>query len=124
MFDWMLASSERMYQLLSERVAGVAQEQCKFIEAQADFNLALWNALLGRSGSGAPACEPQGEVPQPARECPPDSLEQVTAERVKKGLAPPREIYDVRNRGRIDWDSIPEWARPSDPEMFQGAHEG
>jgi hypothetical protein len=46
-------------------------------------------------------------------------------ERVQAGLPPPRAIYDTQNRGRIDWSSFPEWARPSDPELFEGTqHEG
>jgi hypothetical protein len=46
-------------------------------------------------------------------------------ERAKKGLAPPREIYQSPYRTRIDWSRFPDWARPSDPELFEGcSHEG
>ena len=52
-------------------------------------------------------------------------LERQAAERVRRGLAPPREIYETLYRNRIDWSRFPEWARPSDPELFQGCgHEG
>jgi hypothetical protein len=51
-------------------------------------------------------------------------LEQRAAERVSQGLAPPREIYQAPYRAQIDWGKFPEWARPSDPEMFKGGHEG
>jgi hypothetical protein len=45
--------------------------------------------------------------------------------RVNKGLAPPREIYLAPYRGQIDWAKLPDWARPSDPELFDGCiHEG
>jgi hypothetical protein len=46
-------------------------------------------------------------------------------ERLRRGLPPPREIYQVQHRNRVDWLQFPEWARPSDPEMFKDCvHEG
>ena len=34
-------------------------------------------------------------------------------------------IYQMPYRNRIDWSEFPDWARPSDPEMFEGTgHEG
>jgi hypothetical protein len=52
-------------------------------------------------------------------------LEQQALERVRKGLAPPRKIYEVPYRNRIDWSAFPDWARPSDPELYEGCgHEG
>ena len=55
----------------------------------------------------------------------PEELIGLSMERMKKGLAPPREIYQVPYRNRIDWSQFPEWARPSDPEMYEGSgHEG
>ena len=54
-----------------------------------------------------------------------DSPEERARERTRQGLAPPREIYDIRNRNRVDWSTLPEWAMPPDPELFEGcAHEG
>jgi hypothetical protein len=45
--------------------------------------------------------------------------------RVQRGLAAPREIYDVQHRNRIDWSKFPSWARPIDPSVFDGCcHEG
>jgi hypothetical protein len=53
------------------------------------------------------------------------SLEARARQRTRQGLAPPREIYDVRNRDRVDWSTLPEWARPSDSDLFEDcAHEG
>src|SRR5262245_1063107 len=51
-----------------------------------------------------------------------DRLERRALERVRRGLAPPAEIYAAHYRGRVDWSKFPDWARPSDPEMFEGAH--
>ncbi len=46
-------------------------------------------------------------------------------ERMKKGLPPPREIYLAPYRDQIDWAAFPDWARPSDPDLFEGCtHEG
>ncbi len=45
--------------------------------------------------------------------------------RVRQGLAPPPEIYRLRRREQIDWSAFPSWARPVDPELFDGCcHEG
>jgi hypothetical protein len=52
-------------------------------------------------------------------------FERLAVERVKQGLAPPREIYEVPYRDLIDWGAFPEWARPTDPELFEScSHEG
>jgi len=52
-------------------------------------------------------------------------LVKLAVERIGKGLAPPREIYQTPYRNQIDWSRFPDWARPTDPEMFEGSsHEG
>ena len=52
-------------------------------------------------------------------------LADLAVARVKKGFAPPAEIYRVKNRNQIDWSLLSEWARPVDPEIFDGCcHEG
>jgi hypothetical protein len=46
-------------------------------------------------------------------------------ERTKRGLAPPREVYLTPYRDQIDWAQFPDWARPIDPDLFEGcSHEG
>lgn len=53
------------------------------------------------------------------------NLEQLAAERLRRGLAPPREVYQVPYRDRLNWTDFPDWARPADPELFEGcSHEG
>jgi hypothetical protein len=53
------------------------------------------------------------------------SLEERARRRTLLGLAPPREIYDTHIRNRVDWSTLPVWARPSDPDLFEGCvHEG
>ena len=53
------------------------------------------------------------------------SLEERARLRTLQGLAPPREIYDIRNPSMVDWSAFPDWARPLDPELFEGcSHEG
>jgi hypothetical protein len=44
--------------------------------------------------------------------------------RMKEGLPPPREIYLAPYRNQIDWTKYPDWARPSDPDLFESGHEG
>jgi hypothetical protein len=54
-----------------------------------------------------------------------DKLIELAAARLRQGLAPPREIYQVQYRNAIDWSQFPAWARPIDPEIFDGCcHEG
>ncbi len=44
---------------------------------------------------------------------------------VERGFAPPAEIYRVEHRCHVDWSTFPSWARPQDPEAFEGCcHEG
>lgn len=124
MFDLMLAHYLRSCQLLSEKVADVTREQWKFVTEQSQFGLSLWKLLLGEFRKVATSSRPPGATSEPEKMTHSESLEQETAKRFKEGFAPPREIYDVRNRGRIDWSTAPDWAKPADPELFEGAHEG
>jgi hypothetical protein len=61
----------------------------------------------------------------PERPDPTEKLIHRARERMRLGLAPPREIYQAPYRDRIDWGEFPDWARPSDPDAFGGnPHEG
>jgi hypothetical protein len=54
-----------------------------------------------------------------------DALIEHSRQLARRGLAPPERIYRVEYRRRIDWTQFPAWARPVDPEMFDGCcHEG
>jgi hypothetical protein len=63
-----------------------------------------------------------------SHESPPENrhnLVEAATARLDQGLSPPRELYLVQNRDRIPWSQFPGWARPSDPELFDGCcHEG
>ena len=53
------------------------------------------------------------------------ALIQLAEQRMSHGFAPPPEIYRIENRRRIDWLRFPDWARPVDPQVFEGCcHEG
>ena len=55
----------------------------------------------------------------------PRELFAIAEDRMRRGLAPPVEIYQIENRRRIDWSMFPAWAQPIDPEVFDGcSHEG
>jgi hypothetical protein len=72
--------------------------------------------MIKRVPYHGPPTEPDNSLP---------ALIRIATERVRKGLAPPAEIYEIRHRVRIDWTACPEWARPVDPEAFDGCcHEG
>jgi hypothetical protein len=52
-------------------------------------------------------------------------LIEIAMARIERGLAPPAELYRIRSRAEIDWSLFPTWARPLDPEIFDGCcHEG
>ncbi len=45
--------------------------------------------------------------------------------RVRRGFAPPAEIYRAEYRNQVDWSQFPLWARSLDPDIFAGGcHEG
>jgi hypothetical protein len=120
MIDWMMSNYQRNYQFLSKAVTNMTGNQWRLLATQSQFGIDLWNAMLGVFPPVGSSGEPQGEVVASGSA----SLESRATERLKRGFAPPREIYDVQNRGRIDWSSLPDWARPVDPEVFEGGHEG
>jgi hypothetical protein len=95
--------------------------QWKLAEVQYETGLKIMqNALRTSPGRAEHAPAP---APAPAIEV--KDLEQLAAERVSQGLAPPKEVYQVPYRSQIDWEKFPLWARPSDPEVFEGScHEG
>jgi hypothetical protein len=105
-------------------VARVLDCQWKLLAGQYDINLTLLAAVLQ-----APTSTPAHPVAQAQATSPRAAglrrLERYAAERARQGLAPPKEIYQMPYRNRIDWSQFPEWARPSDPELFEGCgHEG
>jgi hypothetical protein len=92
----------------------------------------LWMLKTGLQAAQT-ALTPLATVPQgtdtPAASVPVASQTQDiirrATERMRKGLAPPREVYQAPYRNLVDWSRFPDWARPSDPEMFEGSgHEG
>jgi hypothetical protein len=71
---------------------------------------------------------PSPPLAEPAVRKIPGGVEELTRlakERLAKGLAPPPEVYQLPYRSQIDWSRFPEWAWPTDPEVFEGCcHEG
>jgi hypothetical protein len=102
--------------------------QWQLFEAQYQAGLKLIAATLGPpSGTtkqvpaAAPASPPAGVVIEDEVR----RLERLAAQRISHGLPPPREVYQSPYRDRINWEPFPQWARPTDPEAFEGcSHEG
>jgi hypothetical protein len=86
--------------------------------------LVLDTGLRAAQGILQAAAAPQ--APPPARAAAEaESLINRAVARMRQGLAPPREIYQTPYRNRIDWSMFPDWARPNDPELYEGcSHEG
>jgi hypothetical protein len=102
-----------VYEAWCQACADLMRAQWAVLDSQYRLGLRALGTLLGGPEEGPV------KGPEKAEE-----LEGRARERMRRGLPPPREVYDAQNRGRIDWSQCPDWARPSDPEMFQGAHEG
>jgi hypothetical protein len=89
----------------------------RLLASQCEAGVGLLDGMLAALGAGKPVA---ARAPAGA-----EALEQAALERVCQGLPPPREVYAAPNRDRINWAAFPDWARPSDPELFEGsAHEG
>jgi hypothetical protein len=113
---------EMVYKHWLNAAATLLAYQWKLLETWYQVGPAIVEAALGTSATTA---KPTQEIagPSPALEL--EKLENLAFERVSKGLAPPREIYQVPYRNKIDWGRFPDWAKPSDPELFEGSsHEG
>jgi hypothetical protein len=110
MSDAMLPHYRSVCESWSRAVTSMMWNQWKLLDAHYAASIELLDAVRDR-----PA----------ATDAKLASLEHEAAERVRKGLPPPREVYEVQNRDRIDWSRFPDWARPIDPEVFEGCgHEG
>ena len=107
------------YERLSRALTGMVKKQYEWLRAQQQLGMKMWSAMMPGT-----TCRESTPVPvQPSESS--STLEATALERLQKGFAPPRGIYDVQNRGRIDWTRVPEWAQPADPEAFEGCgHEG
>src|SRR5689334_3556457 len=114
------------YQLLSRTIQDVFWNQWQWMCAPCRLGIEVMDDFLVRSrrpdtavdrpGPASPAAEPTpGAAPENRLD---ETLEQRALSRLKSGRAPPREIYDVQNRGRIDWSNVPDWAKAVDPELF------
>jgi hypothetical protein len=119
-----IRGSPDLFQWWSRILADVVRNQWELLDAQYQVGIGVLKALSGTSPVQEPELEEVKEVIMPRTSDEKADLERRALERLRQGFAPPREVYEVQNRGRLDWSSLPDWARPSDPELFEGAHEG
>jgi len=120
MIDVMFPQWPSVYDCWSRAVKGLVQNQWEVLDAHLAAGIELLDAVSRSPVSTGPNATGPNATGSRLQ-----SLEQVALERTQKGLSPPREVYDVQNRSRIDWSRFPEWARPIDPDVFEGtAHEG
>src|SRR5262245_2500489 len=101
----------------SQVVASIVEQQLRLLNAQCQVCLDIAGELFRIPDAL--------RLPSQAQREKLEQLEEQAAERIRRGLAPPREIYELPYRDRINWSAFPEWARPSDPELFRDCpHEG
>jgi hypothetical protein len=97
--------------------------QLDLLESQYRAGFDVFEASLSIFGNTNVAARMSAAEQQPKSDF--QKLEALAVEQVRKGLAPPREIYSLPYRNRINWAKFPDWVRPVDPEVFEGAgHEG
>jgi hypothetical protein len=98
--------------------------QMNLLETQCQVGFDVVEASLGFF-SGTKGTAEERSNPDRPPEVDFQKLEALAIENVQKGFAPPKEIYSVPYRNRMDWSRFPPWARPIDPEVFEGSgHEG
>jgi hypothetical protein len=96
--------------------------QWQLLDAQYQFGMEIMESMMTTSTKTFSV--QQKETPSKGEEKL-ANLEKLAAERLRKGLPPPREIYELPYRDRINWGAFPGWARPTDPELFEEcSHEG
>jgi hypothetical protein len=108
----------------ADAVTRVVRSQWKLVETQFQFGIWVLDALREFPAGPEPQAPWRRTATMRDSTSRTETLQRQAAERLRQGLAPPREIYEVQNRCRIDWSKVPDWARPSEPELFEGAHEG
>jgi hypothetical protein len=104
-----------VYETWEQALTGLLRCQWSLLDAHYRMGMEMVNTM----GGTAPRA-PGGVCSETLEE-----LERRGVELVAKGLPPPKALYEVQNRTRVDWSRFPEWARPIDPEVFEGSgHEG
>jgi hypothetical protein len=113
----MFADYWELYQRWSRTLTRMAYGPWALLASQCEAGVGVLDSMLAALRAGKPVAA--GASAGAA------GLEQAALERVRQGRPPPREVYAAPNRDRINWAAFPDWARPSDPELFEGsAHEG
>jgi hypothetical protein len=108
-------------QCWSRAVTALLECQWQFFQAPYEVGLQILETVVHQPGVPPSVASAAG---MPLEE-EVQTLQRLALEQARKGLAPPRKIYQVPYRDRINWSAFPDWARPNDPDLYQGcAHEG
>ena len=119
MINVLFLESRGLYSHWSKMMLSAVLGQWRVLDTQYQASLDFLKTLADAKEVEAPA------EPAPTARPGLSDLESKALERVRKGFPPPPEVYLAQNRNRIDWSRFPEWAWPTDPELFTGtSHEG
>jgi hypothetical protein len=124
MIELVFPGSLNVFRWWSRTFAHVMRGQWELLDAQYRAGIRVLDTLQDLRAAEEPELQQSPEDLKPERLDESKSLQCQTEERLQKGLAPPPAIYQAQNRNKIDWHLLPGWARPSDPELFEGGHEG
>lgn len=100
----------------SQILEDVVESQWHLWSAQLITGSQLLQAMQEQAPSKADEAAPSPTAPE-------HNLEARALQCCRQGLAPPPEIYQAQYRRQLCWSALPNWAQPSDPDLFEG-HEG
>src|SRR5262245_27761735 len=113
----MFADCWELYRTWSRTLTSVAWGPWRLLASQCEAGLGVLDTVLAALGGERAEAVRAGNPVLPGSPAGVEALERVALERVRQGLPPPREVYAVPNRDRINWGHFPDWARPTDPEL-------
>jgi hypothetical protein len=117
-------STQMAYRSWSQSMTDLLTWQWRLFEIPYQASLKMAEAALRISGKSKPTSGDRSNAVA-SRTHDVHALEAQALECARCGRALPREVYRVPYRDRIDWSRFPGWARPIDPEVFEGSgHEG
>src|SRR5262249_23036251 len=125
MTDPMFPNIRRLHQFWTAAMINLAWTHWTFLNAGLRLAHRMWEPTGAAPGGGGSGPPPPAEAAPQKASGEAEDLARRAADRMGKGLAPPPEVYQAPWRSRLDWSKFPEWARPTDPDLFEGScHEG
>ena len=119
-----ISSSPELYQWWSGTLANVVRSQWELVDAYYQVGIRVLKAVRGASPVQEPECKAMKEAVMP-RTTEGRRSWSTSAWSACGRVWPRRGRFMTSSIGvELDWSLLPDWARPTDPELYEGAHEG